>query len=220
MVSVKHAVDRDAVTPPIDLLAEGMTQEERAVIERALVLAREIYADHVLETGEAVWTHALGCALIVSSLRLDVDSRIAALLFSIEEFVKDARNRIETDFGHHVVRLVTGLRKLNSLQLLTRTATAPDTRVQAETLRKMLLAMVEDIRVVLLCLASRTQTLRHYAEGPDEQRQCEAREVMDIYAPLANRLGVWQLKWELEDLSFRFLEPETYRHIARMLDER
>jgi GTP pyrophosphokinase len=222
MVSIKHAVDRDAVTLPIDLLAEGMTLEEHVVIERALAFARETYADHALSTGEAVWTHALGCALIASSLRLDVDSRVAALLFSIEEFVKDARDRIEADFGHHVVRLVLGLRKLSSMQLLARTASgsAPGTRVQAETLRKMLLAMVEDIRVVLLCLASRTQTMRYYAGDPSERWREEAREVMDIYAPLANRLGVWQLKWELEDLSFCFLEPETYRRIAKMLDER
>jgi GTP pyrophosphokinase len=221
MVSVKHADDRDAVTPPIDLLAEGMTLEERVAIERALTLARETYADHALSTGEAVWTHALGCALTASSLRLDVDSRIAALLFSIEEFARDARDRIEADFGQHVVRLVTGLRKLNSLRLLTQTASdsAPGTRVQGETLRKMLLAMVEDIRVVLLCLASRIQTMRHYADDPNEQRRDEAREVMELYAPLANRLGVWQLKWELEDLSFRFLEPETYGRIAKMLDE-
>ena len=223
MVSVKHAVDRDAVAPPIDLLAEGMTQEERVAIERALALARETYADHMLGTGEAAWTHALGCALIVSSLRLDVDTRIAALLFSIEEFSRDARDRIEADFGAHVVRLITGLRKLNSLRIFTRTASvdsAPEVRAQTETLRKMLLAMVEDIRVVLLHLASRMQTLRHYTDVPDERRRHEAREAMDIYAPLANRLGVWQLKWELEDLSFRFLEPETYRRIAKMLDER
>jgi len=225
MVSVKHAVDRDAVAPPIDLLAEGMTREERVAIERALTLAREAYADHVLGTGEEVWTHALGCALIASSLRLDVDARIAALLFSIEEFVEGARDRIEADFGAHVVKLVAGLRKLNNLRILTRTtsaASAPEVHAQTETLRKMLLAMVEDIRVVLLLLALRTQTLRHYAGSPSDSpdRQNEAREAMDIYAPLANRLGVWQLKWELEDLSFRFLEPETYRRIAKMLDER
>ncbi|MCL1861188.1 MAG: bifunctional (p)ppGpp synthetase/guanosine-3',5'-bis(diphosphate) 3'-pyrophosphohydrolase [Proteobacteria bacterium] len=223
MVSVKHAVNRDAVAPPIDLLAEGMTQEERAAIERALAFARETYADHMLGTGESVWTHALGCALIVSSLRLDVDARIAALLFSIEEFVKGAHDQIEADFGPHVARLVAGQRKLNSLRIVTQTASvasAPEVHVQTETLRKMLLAMVEDIRVVLLRLASRTQTLRYFADTPDERRRHEAREALDIYAPLANRLGVWQLKWELEDLSFRFLEPETYRRIARMLDER
>jgi len=223
MVSVKHAVDRDTVIPPIDLLAEGMTQEEQVAIERALTLAREVYADRTLGTGEAVWTHALGCALIVSSLRLDVDARISALLFSVEEFARGTRDQIETDFGPHVVRLLTGLRKLNSLRIPTRTASvvsAPEVRAQIETLRKMLLAMVEDIRVVLLHLASRTQTLRYYTDIPGEQRQSEARETMEIYAPLANRLGVWQLKWELEDLSFRFLEPDTYRQIAKMLDER
>ena len=220
MVSVKHAVDRDAAVPPIDLLAEGMTQEERFTIERALTLAREVYADQLLGTGETAWTHSLGCALIVSSLRLDVDARIAALLFSAEGFSGVMRDRIEADFGPHVVRLVMGLRKLNSLRVATPSvASAPEARAQNETLRKMLLAMVEDIRVVLLHLSSRTQTLRHYTDVPGEQRQCEAREIMDIYAPLANRLGVWQLKWELEDLSFRFLEPETYRRIAKMLDE-
>ncbi|MCL2160272.1 MAG: bifunctional (p)ppGpp synthetase/guanosine-3',5'-bis(diphosphate) 3'-pyrophosphohydrolase [Betaproteobacteria bacterium] len=224
MVSVKHAVDRDAVLPPIDLLAEGMTQEEQVAIERALTLAREAYAERVLATGEEVWTHALGCALIVSSLRLDVDARIAALLFSIEESIEGARDRIEADFGLHVVKLVAGLRKLDGLRIHTHAhaseASASEIRAQTETLRKMLLAMVEDIRVVLLHLASRTQSLRHYADAPNEEKRHEAREAMDIYAPLANRLGVWQLKWELEDLSFRFLEPETYRRIAMMLDER
>jgi GTP pyrophosphokinase len=91
---------------------------------------------------------------------------------------------------------------------------------QAETLRKMLLAMVADIRVVLIRLASRTQTLRFLGKAPDDLRRPVARETLDIYAPLANRLGVWQLKWELEDLSFRFLEPELYKRIARELDER
>jgi GTP pyrophosphokinase len=87
-------------------------------------------------------------------------------------------------------------------------------------LRKMVLGMVEDVRVVLIRLASRTQTLRWFAKHPLEERHAYARETLDIYAPLANRLGVWQLKWELEDLSFRFLEPEVYKRIAKMLDER
>ncbi|HZM36079.1 MAG TPA: bifunctional (p)ppGpp synthetase/guanosine-3',5'-bis(diphosphate) 3'-pyrophosphohydrolase, partial [Burkholderiales bacterium] len=91
---------------------------------------------------------------------------------------------------------------------------------QAEALRKMVLGMVQDVRVVLIRLASRTQTLRWFARQPSVERTAYARETLDIYAPLANRLGVWQLKWELEDLSFRFLEPEVYKRIARMLDER
>jgi GTP pyrophosphokinase len=92
-------------------------------------------------------------------------------------------------------------------------------KAQIEVLRKMLLAMVEDIRVVLLRLASRTQTLRFYAH-PDDLRVQVARETLELYSPLANRLGVWELKWELEDLSFRFIHPDTYKKIAKMLDEK
>src|SRR5690606_40498095 len=102
----------------------------------------------------------------------------------------------------------------------TAPTTAPEIRAQTEVLRKMLLAMVEDIRVVLVRLASRTQTLRFYTDLSGDARVDVARESLDIYAPLANRLGVWQIKWELEDLSFRFIEPETYKRIAKMLDER
>jgi len=97
---------------------------------------------------------------------------------------------------------------------------AAEVKSQAETLRKMLLAMSEDIRVVLLRLASRTQTLRYMTDHPGQVREDTARESLEIYAPLANRLGVWQVKWEIEDLSFRFIEPETYKRIAKMLDEK
>lgn len=223
MVSVTHAISQSAAEAPVDLLATGLCANERALIEKALDLAAEAYEGHVLGTGESVWTHAVGTALIAASLRLDADTRIAALLFAVHEYMDDAREVIEARFGGAVTRLVDGLRKLNGLRVITRntaTATAPEIRAQTEVLRKMLLAMVEDIRVVLIRLASRTQTLRYYADTKSEGRVDVARESLDIYAPLANRLGVWQLKWELEDLSFRFLEPETYKRIAKMLDER
>ncbi|MDR2688178.1 MAG: bifunctional (p)ppGpp synthetase/guanosine-3',5'-bis(diphosphate) 3'-pyrophosphohydrolase [Azoarcus sp.] len=222
MVSVTHSIGRDVAAPPVELLAEGLSREDRARVERALTLTEETYAGKALSSGEAAWTHALGCALIVASLRLDADTRIAALLFALGEYVDHAHDMLENEFGEHVAQLVGGLHKLNGLRVLTRTtATAPEIRAQSETLRKMLLAMVEDIRVVLLRIASRTQTLRYYTEVEDDERRREvARESLDIYSPLANRLGVWQLKWELEDLSFRFLEPETYKRIAKMLDER
>lgn len=223
MVFVTHAIAQDASGPPIELLAEGLTPLERATIEQALELAAEAYEGRVLGTGESAWTHALGTALIVASLRLDADARIAALLFAVGEYIDDATEQVASRFGVHVARLVEGLHKLNGLRVITRkttSATGPEIRAQTETLRKMLLAMVEDIRVVLLRIASRTQTLRYFTETPSESRVDVARESLDIYAPLANRLGVWQLKWELEDLSFRFLEPETYKRIAKMLDER
>ena len=223
MVSVTHAISQGDASAPIDLLADGLAADERTRIEAALEIAEDAYEGHVLGTGEAVWTHAIGMALIAASLRLDAETRIAALLFAVADYNDDAIDRIGERFGEPIARLVDGLRKLNGLRLLTRMtakATAPEIRAQTEVLRKMLLAMVEDIRVVLLRLASRTQTLRYFTEHNVEVRADVARESLDIYAPLANRLGVWQLKWELEDLSFRFLEPDTYKRIAKMLDER
>ncbi len=223
MVSVTHAIAHGDTATPIELLAAGLSDEERARIESALEYASSLYEGKTLGTGEAALTHALGAALITASLRLDAETRIAALLFAAFAYLDDAGPAVEARFGEAVARLVRGLHRLTGLRVITRmtsTAAAPNIRAQAEVLRKMLLAMVEDIRVVLVRLASRTQTLRYYTEVKDDARIDVARESLDIYAPLANRLGVWQLKWELEDLSFRFIEPETYKRIAKMLDER
>lgn len=223
MVSVTHAIAHGDTATPIELLAAGLSEEERARIESALEFASSLYEGKTLGTGEAALTHALGAALIAASLRLDAETRIAALLFAAFAYLDDAGPAVEARFGEAVSRLVRGLHRLTGLRVITRmtsTAAAPSIRAQAEVLRKMLLAMVEDIRVVLVRLASRTQTLRYYTEVKDDARIDVARESLDIYAPLANRLGVWQLKWELEDLSFRFIEPETYKRIAKMLDER
>ncbi len=223
MVSVTHAIAPGDTAPPIDLLAAGLEPQERARIEQALDWIADLYEGKVLGTGESTWTHALGAALIVASLRMDAETRLAALLFAVWDELDDPNEEIGTRFGAAVAGLVRGLHKLNGLRVLTRltaTTSAPEIRAQTEVLRKMLLAMVEDIRVVLVRLASRTQTLRYYTELPGEGRVDVARESLDIYAPLANRLGVWQIKWELEDLSFRFIEPGTYKRIAKMLDER
>lgn len=222
MVSVTHAISADHPAAPFELLADGLEAEERGRLEEALALAEGAYQGRVLGTGEPVWTHALGMAVICASLRLDAQTRIAAVLFATGEYLDYTAMPAER-FGADVASLVDGLRRLNGLRLLTRMtarATAPEIRAQTEVLRKMLLAMVTDIRVVLLRLASRTQTLRYFTDHAGDLRTDMARESLDIYAPLANRLGVWQLKWELEDLSFRFLEPETYKRIAKMLDER
>ncbi|MBV2262057.1 MAG: bifunctional (p)ppGpp synthetase/guanosine-3',5'-bis(diphosphate) 3'-pyrophosphohydrolase [Thauera sp.] len=223
MVSVTHAISQGDTAPPIDLLAAGLEAVERERIEAALEWIADLYEGKVLGTGEPTWTHAIGAALIAASLRLDAETRVAALLFAAWEELDDPAEEIEARFGPAITALVRGLHKLNGLRVLTRlttNASAPEIRAQTEVLRKMLLAMVEDIRVVLVRLASRTQTLRFYTDLPGEARVEVARESLDIYAPLANRLGVWQLKWELEDLSFRFIEPDTYKRIARMLDER
>src|SRR5206468_299380 len=119
-------------------------------------------------------------------------------------------------FGEEIAGLAAGVEKLYQLRVATR----GNPHEQNEVLRKMVLGMVEDVRVVLIRLASRTQTLRFFSKNTSPERVSYARETLDIYSPLANRLGVWQLKWELEDLSFRYLEPELYKRIAQMLDEK
>jgi len=224
MVSVTHSIDASGVAQvPIDQLCEGLDELSSRRIERALEIIEPIYRDKHLGTGEPVWQHVLGMALITVSQRLDVDTRLAALLFAIHDHQPQAGDLIEREFGHEVARLVTGLHRLNGLRLITRAtalSSVPEVRAQAEVLRKMLLAMVDDIRVVVLRLASRVQTLRYLGAHAGPLRDEMARESRLIYAPLANRLGIWHLKWELEDLSFRYLEPETYRQIARMLDEK
>lgn len=223
MVSVLHSVaTTDGEIPVDEVLADGLGEDARPTIARAVDWAQSCYGDQLLSSGEGVWQHAFGMALVGVSLRLDQDARIAALLFAIHEFDENAHEHMEEQFGPLVVKLVEGLQRLNRLHISTRTAsgTPADLRAQTEILRKMVLALAEDIRVVLLRLSSRVQTLRHFAEHKECTSPDIARESMDLYAPLANRLGVWQLKWELEDLSFRFLEPETYKRIAKQLDER
>jgi GTP pyrophosphokinase len=224
MVSVSHSIAKPSTQQDtLELIAEGLPESDRERLVRAYALVEPLYRGRQLGSGESIWHHILGMALIAASLKLDVETRLAALLFAASEHLQDAPKRIAEDFGPHVALLVEGLNRLNGLRLVTRTresATASEIKGQTETLRKMLLAMVEDIRVVLLRLVSRAQTLRYFTDHPGDERLNVARESLDIYAPLANRLGVWQLKWELEDLSFRFIEPETYKRIARQLDER
>jgi len=223
MVSVVHALPDSGVDEnALPRLTEGLSTEGAGKVARAFALAGELYGERTLGTGEGRFPHAVGTALIVSALNLDLDTRIAALLFAAYDSLDEAKEKLGAEFGEPVAELVHGLFRLGTLRPLTRAAAlgAAEVKTQAETLRKMLLAMSEDIRVVLLRLASRTQTLRWMTDQPGQAREDTARESLEIYSPLANRLGVWQVKWEIEDLSFRFLEPETYKRIAKMLDEK
>ncbi|MCL2346115.1 MAG: bifunctional (p)ppGpp synthetase/guanosine-3',5'-bis(diphosphate) 3'-pyrophosphohydrolase [Desulfobulbus sp.] len=234
MVSVVHSVaSQSDFEQFLATLAAGLPAEDAAALRRAVETAWQSYGERTLGSGERIWSHALGMAVIVAGLKLDVESRMAALLFAMPSMEEHAIARIGEQFGAPAAHLVSGISRLHKLHPVTRSfaatrieasaANPEEMKVQVEVLRKMLLAMVEDIRVVLLRLASRTQTLRYYAahaDDPDGLRAQMARETLELYSPLANRLGVWELKWELEDLSFRFLHPETYRKIARMLDEK
>ncbi len=231
MVSVVHSVAAQSDFEHfLATLSEGLAVDDAARLRRAVEYAWEAYGDKHLGSGERIWSHALGMAVIIAGLRLDVESRIAALLFAIPAQDENGVARIEEKFGKPAAHLVYGISRLNRLRPIAKGFVAADleggeanpveVKAQIEVLRKMLLAMVEDIRVVLLRLASRTQTLRFYAGNPDDLRVEVARETLELYSPLANRLGVWELKWELEDLSFRFIHPDIYKKIAKQLDEK
>jgi GTP pyrophosphokinase len=198
----------------LEPLAEGVSGEGRTLIARALEFAEPLYAGQVLSTGEPVWPHALGLGASLAAVGIDPAARAAGILFAAPRHL-GGPDKLEQQFGTEIASLASGVEKLYRLRVATRRS-AED---QNEILRKMVLGMVEDVRVVLIRLASRTQTLRWFAKHPATDRDSYARETLDIYAPLANRLGVWQLKWELEDLSFRFLDPDLYRKIAKMLEE-
>src|SRR5688572_17970824 len=214
MVSVVqlHPLSGAAALEP---LGGGLPPAERALIARALEVAEPLYAGQVLSTGEPVWAHALGLAGNLAAVGVDATARAAGVLFAAPKYLGES-NGLNQQFGEEIAALATGVEKLYQLRLATRGTPSE----QNEILRKMVLGMAEDVRVVLIRLASRTQTLRWFSKNKTEERVPYARETLDIYAPLANRLGGWQLKWELEDLSFRYLERELHQRIAQMPDEK
>jgi GTP pyrophosphokinase len=211
------------VSPPV---TESSIADTAAPLDVAATraLVEPLYAGKSLRTGESFIAHADGIATIIATLRPDADLLAAAHLFGVYDVLRDPDDWLRSRFGSSVAQLVADLRQLMRLSELTRSREEVRSRNnpndQAEALRRMLLAMANDLRVVLLRLASRLQTLRFYALSKATGAEPIARETLDLYAPLANRLGIWQLKWELEDLSFRFLEPDTYKAVARMLDEK
>ncbi|WP_233862943.1 RelA/SpoT family protein [Paraburkholderia adhaesiva] len=200
-------------------------------IDDTLAFVREHAGDARLSTGEMLIEHAQGTAAIMGGLNVDPPAVLAAALFNIAPHLDDPETTLEARFGPDVTKLVFDVRKLLRLGTVSLRAAqhaAVDTgrdaqserRAQVESLRKMLLAFAHDIRVVLIRLASRVQSLRYYAAAKITPAPEVSRETLEIYAPLANRLGIWQLKWELEDLAFRFEEPVTYKRIAKLLDEK
>lgn len=224
MVAVLHSsapsVAPQAVAAWLDSIAADYSTEERATFAAAIEVARVHAAGAAMSDGEPALDRALGTATILAGLKLDADSIRSALLLPLPVAGAFDPAVVQAQFGADVATLVAGVDRMGGIRAAPATGDKAERAAQAENLRKMLLAMVEDIRVVLIKLAERTQALRAMTASGAPQRVASAREVLDLFAPLANRLGVWQLKWELEDLSLRALEPDTYKSIARMLDER
>jgi len=193
---------------------EHYPQADLEPIERAFDLAVEAHDGQRRATGEPYVTHPIASAQITAELGIDPIAVTAALLHDVPEDTEYGLPDIEDRFGPEVARLVDGVTKLS------RFSTHSHEQQQAENIRKMLLAMAEDIRVVLIKLADRLHNMRTLYGLPSEKQLRIARQTQEIYAPLAERLGIWQIKWELEDLAFKVLEPDRFRELARLLDTR
>jgi guanosine-3',5'-bis(diphosphate) 3'-pyrophosphohydrolase len=189
-------------------------QADLSGVERAVAMAAEAHGDQRRASGEPYVTHPIASAEILAELGIDPVAIEAAVLHDVPEDTEYALSDIEERFGQEVAHLVDGVTKLGKFSTLSHE------QQQAENIRKMFLAMAEDIRVVLIKLADRLHNMRTLAALPMEKQTRIARQTLEIYAPLAERLGIWQVKWELEDLAFKVLEPERFRELAKLLDTR
>ncbi len=197
---------------------EYLPLEKVAVVEGAYHFAAEAHQGQVRLSGEPYVEHPLQVALTLAELQLDASSLAAALLHDIPENCGIPVAEIEAKFGLEVGKLVDGVTKLSKVSLPTSGVVA--SQAQAENLRKMLVAMAEDLRVVFIKLADRLHNMRTLDALPKARWRGIAQETLEIYAPLAHRLGIWELKWQLEDLAFHYLEPEKYHQIARLIASR
>ena len=185
--------------------------EDWALVEKAYAFAYQAHTGQRREAGESYITHPLGVAMILAERGLDLTTIIAGLLHDVVEDTAVTLEEIKEIFGEEIATLVDGVTKLSRLDF------ASKEEQQAETLRKMFIAMAEDIRVVLIKLADRTHNLRTLRYLDTYKQQEIARETMEIYAPLAHRLGIYKIKWELEDHAFRYMQPEAYYQLVNKL---
>ena len=193
------------------------TAEQQEVVKRAFAFADASHKGQKRKSGEPYLSHPLAAACLVADLRMDAPTVVSALLHDVVEDCDVSLDQIEKMFSADIRHLVDGVTKLTRLEMVEPGGGAPRTPTQADDQRKMLLAMAEDIRVVIIKLADRLHNMRTLAPLAPVRQTAIARETMEVYAPLASRLGIWNFKWELEDLSFRWLEPEEYKAIAAML---
>ena len=199
---------------------EYIPPEKLAVIEDAYNFALKAHEGQVRKSGEPYVEHPLQVAMILVELQLDAATLAAALLHDVSENCGIPVSKIEAEFGADIAKLVDGTTKLGKFSWQAPDKGAAARQQQAENLRKMLVAMAEDLRVVFIKLADRLHNMRTLDALSPERRRGIAQETLEIYAPLAHRLGIWELKWQLEDLSFRYLESRKYHQIASLVTAR
>ena len=214
---------RNEAAPIVELVDEpGAPAEGADAVGRARAFAEPLLAGQALDTGEDALAHADAVAAILQGIGAAPNMRAAAYLVYAGDYLNKPEEVLGKAFGLSQASLVSHTAKLVRIQRAARDAQVGEEQrsQQTERVRKMLLAFSRDLRVVLLRLASRLQTLRYFAASKKPCPGVLAAESMQVFAPLANRLGIWQIKWELEDLAFRFLEPDHYKTVARLLDEK
>src|SRR5438093_7916175 len=195
-------------------LRKNRPSEDPWVVRRAYEIATERHRDQLRRSGDPYMTHLLEVAHILADMRMDATTLTAALLHDVVEDTEFPVSRIQERFGEETARLVEGVTKIGRLNML-----APEAR-QAENVRKMLLAMVHDVRVVLVKLADRLHNMRTLEYLDAEKQQRISRETLDIYAPIALRLGMSVVRGELEDLAFRYLEPEAFFALQKEISDK
>jgi GTP pyrophosphokinase len=203
-----------------DLLArtrEYLPEDKVTLVKEAYSFAETAHQGQVRKSGDPFISHPLDTAMTVAALQLDAAAVAAALLHDVQEDCGIPNADLAKRFGGEIAHLVDGATKLERITWHAPTDGGPDPGIQAENLRKMFLAMAEDVRVIIIKLADRLHNMRTLDALPEDKRQRIARETMEIYAPLASRLGIWQIARELEDLSFKHLHPDRYDEIAQLL---
>ena len=213
----------DCLDALLDTIATSSPSANLDLVKRAALVAVEAHGGEVRRSGEPYILHPIAVASILARIQLDTETIAAALLHDVIEDTPVSLERIESEFGARVARLVDGVTKLGRIPWTTDDGETPGSREktqQAENLRKMFLAMVDDIGVVLIKLADRLHNMRTLDALPPEKQMRIAQQTLEIYAPLANRLGIWQFKSELEDLAFRYINPEAYATLQREFEQR
>jgi guanosine-3',5'-bis(diphosphate) 3'-pyrophosphohydrolase len=240
---MKTAKDPLQLDKFLEQLPERYSHSDRELIQRAYLVAEEAHREQKRHSGEPYITHCLAVAGILADLRVPAEVVAAGILHDTVEDTSLTLGDIRREFGDTITLLVDGVTKLTNLPRVSRgdqhvTAGEKDNEkddlpppaddhsrtrkrdLKSETLRKTFLAMGDDVRVVLIKLADRLHNMRTLGAIPDYKKKRIAKETLDIFAPLANRLGIWQIKWELEDLGFRYVNPERYREIAEQLQDK
>lgn len=196
-----------------DMTRGYLTDEEEAKLEKAFRFAASAHEGACRKSGEPFIAHPVEVAIILADLRMDVETLCAALLHDTVEDTDVTSQLVEQEFGPHVAQLVDGVTKITRIEVETLTDE------QAATIRKMFVAMSKDIRVIVIKLADRLHNMRTLAALKEDRRIFKSRETLEIYAPIAHRLGINSIKWELEDLSFYYLEPNKFKQVSRMVTE-